>query len=243
MRTAKSRVIIRHIFREEGQPDPLLLPLLQAADEAEAADWLAILIEQHTRPVIERVAGRGWEAEDLRSEIVTRIVELLQNCRATPSDNPISNFSHYVSVVAAKVCRNEQRRQSPRRHSLKDSIRHLLNRQPQFALWFGADQSQLCGLADWRDQARSLPQDGRLSQLLEDPQSFSARVLAGRDAQRLDHTEMLTAIFNDLGHPLQFDDLINLVAELQGVRDYAPHMGATGDDGRDDWLGGFRGTG
>ena len=63
MRTAKSRIIIRHIFREESQPDPLLVPLLQAADEDEAADWLVILIEQHARPVIERVAGRGREAE------------------------------------------------------------------------------------------------------------------------------------------------------------------------------------
>lgn len=221
---------------EEVQLDPLLLPLLQAADEAEAADWLAVLIEQHARPVIERVAGRGREAEDLRSEIVIRVVESLQNCRADPSGKHISNFSHYVSVVAANVCRDEQRRENPRRRSLKDSIRHLLNRHPQFALWFGTDQSQLCGLADWRDRAPGLPQDSGLRQMLDDPQSFGARVLAGRDAQRLDHTELLMAIFNDLGRPLRFDDLVNLVAELQGVRDYLPETGEADDDERTDRL-------
>ncbi len=228
---------------EEGQPDPLLLPLLQAADEAEAEDWLAVLIERHARPVIERVAGRGREAEDLRSEIVTRVIESLQNCRADPSGKLISNFSHYVSVVAANVCRDEQRRESPRRRSLKDSIRHLLNRQPQFALWFGTDQSQLCGLADWRDHAPGLPQDSGFRQMLDDPQGFSARALAGRDAQRLDHTELLTAIFNDLGRPLRFDDLVNLVAELQGVRDYAPETDVWDDDERNDPLARLPDTG
>jgi DNA-directed RNA polymerase specialized sigma24 family protein len=243
MRTAKSRVIIRHISREEGQPDPLLVPLLQAADEAEAADWLVILIEQHARPVIERVAGRGREAEDLRSEIIIRVVELLQNCRANQSGKPISDFGHYVSVVAANVCRDELRRESPRRRSLKDSIRHLLNRQSQFALWYGADQSQLCGLADWRDQTPGLPQDSGFRQMLDDPQSFSARVLARRDAQRLDHTELLTAIFNDFGHPLRFDDLINLVAELQGVRDYAPETDHVDDDAQAGRLAALPDTG
>lgn len=204
-------------FAEPGQAglmDPHLAPFLLARDESRANEILATILEQHARPIIERVAGRGPATEDVRSEILTRVMILLRECKAAPMHKPIANFSHYVAVLAANVCREEQRRLHPLRRSLKDALRHTLTGERQLGLW-QAGTTQLCGLAAWLSSP--VQQSEKLDLLLQQPQQFLAAVSG--NVATLKRAELLLALFSWLGHPLVFDDLVSIVAALQGIKD------------------------
>src|SRR5262249_43971304 len=60
----------------------------------------------------------------------------------------------------------------------------------------------------------------RLMQLLNHPRAFDEIVLPGRDAQSIDNTELLDAIFNWVGHPFRFDQLVEIVCDLKRIEDF-----------------------
>ncbi|MBS1808157.1 MAG: hypothetical protein JST84_08200 [Acidobacteria bacterium] len=210
--------------------DPRLLSFALACDESQANEFLTALLEQ-AHPIVERVAGRGIASEDLRSEIMIRVIALLREFKAAPSRRPIANFSHYVSVLAANVCREEQRRQNPRRRGLKDALRHTLTQEFRLALWQN-NQDQVCGLAQWSSGAAE--DSERWRQLQASPQFFLEMI--GGAANALKRADLLLALFRWLGHPLLFDDLVTIVAGLQGIRDDQPITATFSEDIMEDPL-------
>lgn len=198
--------------------DPYLLPFVLATDEAKADELLIALIDSHALPIITRVVGRERDAEDLRSEILTKVVALLRECKAAPTLNPIANFSHYVAVLSSNICRAEQRRLHPQRRSLKDALRHALTHDRQFALWLSPTQEQVCGLRDWLNQPPR--QSEKLQQVLRHPQLLDD--LVEGDWRRIKRNELLQTLFHWVGHPFRFDDLVEILAILQGVKDGPP---------------------
>lgn len=198
--------------------DPYLLPFMLASDEAKADELLIALIDSHALPIITRVVGRERDAEDLRSEILTKVVVLLRECKAAPTLNPIANFSHYVAVLSSNICRAEQRRLHPHRRSLKDALRHALTQDRQCALWLSPTQEQVCGLRDWLNQPPR--QSEKLQQVLRHPPLLSD-LIAG-DWRRIRRNELLQTLFHWVGHPFRFDDLVEILAGLEGIKDEPP---------------------
>jgi hypothetical protein len=102
------------------------------------------------------------------------------------------------------------RQKYPQRWSLRDRLRYLLNHQAGLALWETADGEWLCGFAAWRDQKKAVAPD---VSGLSDPRAF------GKNVQRMKLADLVTAIFNDVGSPVELDGLVNVVAELLDVKD------------------------
>src|SRR5450432_2453802 len=107
--------------------DQLLLPYLQATDELESQRNLDDLLLLHAAPAVRRIIRtrlgfhvnqRGTnpynqDAEDLYQEILTRIIQTLQELKTTPSTAGIGHFRLYVARTAENMSIDYLRSKSP----------------------------------------------------------------------------------------------------------------------------------
>lgn len=208
--------------------DTLLEPLLLEASDERAAELLSQLIAVHAEPIIkgiiryklhlssQREEGRA-EADDLFQEALVQLLAELQQLRRRPDEHPITDLRGMAAVIAHRTCSRWMRRQFPERHALKNRLHYLLTRQRGFALWQDDERKLLAGFAAWEGRAKAVPAE-RLGHLLgsgEAPPQL--RALKGGRPQELG--DALAAIFNHLGGPVEFDELVAAVVALLGVRD------------------------
>ncbi|MEW6210744.1 MAG: hypothetical protein AB1631_20435 [Acidobacteriota bacterium] len=198
--------------------DPSLLPFLCATDEAEAQVLLGQLIEQ-AAPFIKKITLRSLDPEDAFQETTRLLIKQLRDLKADPCGKAINNYFHYVKVVASHVAKGQLRDEHPQRRSLADALRYVL-RKPPFAMWENEFQERLCGLAVWRDHLATRSE--QLRQLLDSPRLLCDVALSGRDAQSIDNSELLAAIFDWVGHPVRFDEAVRIICDLKRIEDLAP---------------------
>jgi hypothetical protein len=115
----------------------------------------------------------------------------------------VESFSRYTAVVAYHACHDYFRRKFPERHRLKNRLRYLLKPGRGFDLWEGVRGDWVCSFSSWRDAGT--PVAGRPS--------------APDGAARMSPTDLLAAVFQRTGGPVEFDALVDLLAELWDVRD------------------------
>jgi hypothetical protein len=218
---------------QESKPqiDPLLLPFLATTDEAEAQVLLGHLIE-HAAQTIKMVTGRSLDPEDAFQETARLIIKLLWDLKADPGSKAISNYLHYVKVVASHVAKGQLRDAHPQRRSLVAAMRYVLRNKAPFAMWENEIHERLCGLAAWRDQPITFTRSERLIQLLDRPRILDEVVPSGRDAGSLDNAELLAGIFNWVGHPIRFDELVRIVCDLKQIEEIAPIVEADEEGAR-----------
>jgi RNA polymerase sigma factor (sigma-70 family) len=217
-------------MEEAASPvDELLLPFLQAADEKESQRLVAHLVSRHAEPIIQsiiryKMSGRssgnpqGSDAEDVHADILVQLLSRLRDLKNKSGENPISNFRSYVAVVSYNACHKHLRRKYPQRHSLKNRLRYLLTHLPAFATWEGDDRQTYCGLATWERQ-KSPVAGARLQQLRDGQIGPEQAGVSQPDYQRAGWAELVTAIFQWAGGPVELDDLVNVVADWLGVKD------------------------
>jgi hypothetical protein len=200
--------------------DPLLLPFLSAGDEREASRHMDQLIA-HAAPGIAKVARSSRTPDDAFQEAAHRVVRQLREIRACRNGNAIGNFLHYVQVVASRVVKGEVRREHPQHRSLVDALRHVLKREASLACWESGEQ-RFCGLAAWRTE-QSFPERGdRLTRLLEQPRVFADVLSPDRDPAGLDYMELLTRVFAWIGHPIRFDQAVQIIGGLKRIEESGP---------------------
>jgi len=201
-----------------------LLPFLRAQDETASGTSLQLICES-AQPIVRDVIRNKLrvghasdrdltedQAADLASEVTTKLIGRLQELKSQPAAKAISNFRGYVAVMAYHACDEFLRQKYPRRHSLKNQLRYLLTHRDGLKLWETADGPSLCGYASW-DSPRPPNQITR-SELPH----LMARLGAINHAE-LSLPELVSAIFKQSGAPLEFDELVSLVAELREIKD------------------------
>lgn len=207
-----------------AQIDPLLEPLLREHGDGRADELLSRLIEEHAAPVIKGViryklhlnshlATQRAETEDLYQEALLQLLARLRQFRAEPSAHPVADLRGMSAVIAHRTCSGWMRRQFPERHALKNRLHYLLTRQKGLALWQGEDGKPLAGFAAWQGREGAVPAE-RLGELSE---VEGVRLLKGGRPQEV--AEALAAVFDHLGGPVEFDELVAALAALLGVRD------------------------
>jgi DNA-directed RNA polymerase specialized sigma24 family protein len=222
------------------QNDDLLAPWLQRLrthDDEAAEAALAQLIEAHIEPVIKGVIrfklrldpgarpGVREDAEDLAQEALSQWLAELRKLGARPDDRSISDARGLAATIAYRICYGWLRRQAPRRNALKNRLQYTLTRQAGLAIWTDRRNLSIAGFAAWRglsegDRAQSSSE--KLRQLPDDDK-FLARVWRpGAEGQTPKLNDLLAAIFDYVGGPVAFDDLISVVASLLQVRDGPP---------------------
>src|SRR2546423_12136421 len=209
--------------------DPLLEPFLTELDDAKADELLLQLINAHTEPVIKGViryklrlssqsATQHAEAEDINQETLLQLLSQLREFRELPDRHPISDLRGMAAIIAHRACSRWMRRQFPERHALKNRLHYLLTRQAGFAFWQNEDRKVMVGFAAWQGQKQSVTAE-QLKQLSED-EGLAANIRWFKSSgQQAELSQVLATIFNRLGHPVEFDELVSALAALFHVRD------------------------
>ena len=203
--------------------DILLEPLLAEASDEQVDQLLSQLITVHAEPVIKGVIRfklrlnsyretQRAEADDIHQEVVLQLVAQLQRFRKLPSGHPISDVRGMAAVIAHRTCARWMRRQFPERHALKNRLHYLLTRQRGFALWQDRDGKPVAGFAVWREQEK-------LVRNLADIEKLPAHIRAFKSDKPQQFAETVASIFNYLGGPIEFDELVSGVAAIQGISD------------------------
>lgn len=235
--------------------DPLLLPLLRAADAREARRCVEALIERHARPIVRDIVQRkvrrraGWgdvieAAADVEADVITQLIVRLRDLRAglvrDASDagdagdghdagedaRTIADFAAYVAVAAYHGCHRYVRALYPQRARLKNRVRYLLAKHETFANWPGARASQLCGRRVWQGRDEEEPDAAaRLREIRDQPETLDEKTQAG-DAP-IDEAALVVLILTHVAGPIDLDDLCAVVAARLGIRD-APSSGPSG---------------
>jgi hypothetical protein len=200
--------------------DPLLLPFISADNEREATKQMDRLIA-HAAPRIQRITRSSRTPDDAFQETAHRVVNQLREMRRHPNASAIGNYLHYVQVVASRVVKGEVRQEHPKRRSLVDALRHVLKRNPLLACW-ESDRQRLCGLAVWRGQPPAPLSAGRLTRLLNEPRTFEDVVSPHADPATLQHSELLEHLFQWIGHPIRFDQVVRIMTGLKRMDESSP---------------------
>lgn len=208
--------------------DTLLEPLLLEASDERADKLLLQLITVHAEPVIRGIIGyklhlsfhradQRSEADDIYQEVLVQLLTELNQLREDPDEHPISDVRGMAAVIAHRTCSRWMRRQFPQRHSLKNRLQYLLTHQRGFALWQDENGRLVAGFAVWQGQRKAAPA-ARLEGLSQDAAVLAhIRWLKSGKQQQLG--EALAAIFNHLGDPIGFDELVSALGGLLGIKD------------------------
>jgi RNA polymerase sigma factor (sigma-70 family) len=208
--------------------DALLEPLLMEVSDERADEILSQLVTVHAEPVIKGIIryklhlsshrgdGRA-EADDIYQEVLVQLLSELQQLRNHPDEHPITDVKGMAAVIAHRTCSRWMRRQFPERHALKNRLHYLLTRQRGFALWQDDDKQLVAGFEVWQGQKKTLTaaQLGQLS----DNEGLLSRIQMLKGGRQQELGDSLAAIFNHLGSPIEFDELVGILAALLRIRD------------------------
>ncbi|MCS6861931.1 MAG: hypothetical protein NZT92_16620 [Abditibacteriales bacterium] len=245
-----SPVALMAVDKAIHQSDSLLHPFLLATDQAESDRHLERLIRESAEPVIRGILRRRiylyedrpggarqsqdeQDAEDVRGEVIVQLLTRLRELKNHPAGEGISNFRAYVAVTTYRACDQRLRQRYPQRWRLKSRLRYLLTHQRGLALWQSDAGEWVGGFTAWQAEKKAPLQSGRLQQLRDQPHALAQKILGDGDARRMNPADVVAAILNWVGHPVALDDLVNIVADWQGVRD-AERTSAFHPDGDDD---------
>jgi len=211
-----------------AQIDTLLEPLLLEASDEQADELLSTLITLHAEPVIKGIiryklhlnshrADGPAEADDIYQEVLLQLLAELQQLRKHPDLHPITDLRGMAAIIAHRTCSRCMRRQFPERHALKNRLQYLLTRQRGFALWQDEGGKSVAGFAAWQGQKKAVTAapPGHLS----DVEGLLAHIRMLKSGRHQELSDALAAIFNHLGGPIEFDELVSALASLLGIRD------------------------
>lgn len=215
--------------------DFLLLSYLHSTEEAERECLLGELILVRAAPVVRHTLRQRLnfyvdqtganphspEAEDLYHDIIAKLIERLNEAEADNGRQTIRDFRQYVSRVAANACNDYLRVKSPARARLKNNLRDLLDRHPDFLLWRGAAGETFCGFSEWRNRKPSHASLEKIRQLEDDPEAFMRGKFPREDVQRMPLIHAVAEVLKWVDSPVEIEHLVGAVARFQGVKDHA----------------------
>jgi DNA-directed RNA polymerase specialized sigma24 family protein len=207
--------------------DTVLEPLLLASTDEEADEIISQLIGVHAEPVIKGIIGyklhlsshrasQRDEADDIYQEVLLQLLTELRQLRNLPEQHPITDFRGIAAVIAHRTCSRWMRRQFPERHALKNRLQYLLTHQRGFALWQDEDGTRIAGFAVWQEQKKESA--GRIGNL-SDNEGLLTHIRMLKAGRQRELSDALAAIFNHLGGPIEFDELVSSLAALLQIRD------------------------
>src|SRR5262245_38105618 len=215
------------VTKASGRIDTLLEPLLLAGSDELVDEFLSRLITLHAEGVIKGIiryklhltSAQRAEADDIYHDVLVQLLAELHQLRMQPDEHPITDVRGMAAVIAHRTCSRWMRRQFPERHALKNRLHYLLTRQRGFAVWQDRDGKLVGGFAVWQGEAMATT-TAVMSRLSDDERLLACiQTLTNDKPRELGNT--LAAIFDRLGGPVEFDELVSALASLLGIRDQA----------------------
>ena len=130
----------------------------------------------------------------------------------------IDHFRQYIIRVASNACHDFLRAKYPARARLKDSLRDLLERHPDFTIWKANDGEIYASFVDLQHIEPDRLSVDKSLQLLSEPESLADELgrLGSREIRR---TTFVAQILRHVGGSIEFDTLVTLLGAVSGVRD------------------------
>lgn len=216
------------ITDEEGQR-ALLERYLNERDPAVAQECLEELLSEYVEPVVRDItryksrlngtsssSHEAQDEEDIRSEVVLQLISRLRDLRSSRAETPIENLRGYVAATTYNAFHKYLRAKHPARWRLKNRLRYLLNHRANFAVWEDESGEYLGGLAAW---PRNLASRSSASEHQRGLPEFVDSLAPGENAGRMNLPELVNKLLVWCGHPVQLDELVGIVAQLQDIRD------------------------
>lgn len=197
--------------------DPLLLPFLETQDEEEEQchlDYLVTMVD----PRIKTITGKSLDSvdpEEVFQEARLRIVKSLRSLKANPGSMVISDFQHFVTVVALNARMEQMRKARPQWHRLKESLRHILKTDERFAVWEIERVGVFCGAARWQGRRPSNSKNEKMDRLFANLNDCETDLLSNRDAYSLKLSDLMIAIFDWADDPIKLDHLATVIFDLK----------------------------
>ena len=212
--------------------DPLLLRYCQATDEPERQERLSELVLLHAAPAVRHALRQKFgfyvdqcginpynqDAEDLYQEAIAKIVEMLNELHHSSSKGEIEHFRQYSSRIAINVCVNFLRAKSPARRRLKENVRLLLIRHPEFAIWKEGG-NYFCGFASWRG-SKILSWRPDTATIDEKTAQLRARGFSKSEIKRGSLARVVRELFECTGSPVDLDILVKTLAPILNLADH-----------------------
>ena len=222
------------------ETDDLFRAFLSEQDEARSDELLGVLICKHALPIIKQIIrskfyirGSGSVistdreySEDLTNEVIVQLLRRLRDLKSKPCCDAPTDFRSYLAKTTYNAFHGYLRQRYPERNQLRNKIRYILTHKPGLALWRGETDELVCGLAAWQDAARLAFSGNRLQQLAGSVQAAELSASLRRDSNTRSPAVILTLIFNRVGGPVRFEDIVDLAAghtaERRVSSDYEP---------------------
>jgi len=131
--------------------------------------------------------------------------------------------------MAYNACDEYLRQKYPERHRLKNRLRYMVTHIDGLGLWETDDRRWVCGFAEWRRADLRAPAGWTSDRLLNGIDDFRSQALAGVDATQINPGDLLAAVFDRVGRPVEFDDLVSIVAELWLIKDWLRYVESESD--------------
>ena len=210
--------------------DPVLRDVLGSATEELREEAIGQLLSTHVYWRVDRILGarfrgsgiRADQQEDLRADILLKLVSRLRRLIVDPESAPLQKFADYVAVVTFNAFDDFLRRAYPLRTKLRNRIVYALRHDEQFAVW-ERGSTLLCGQAAWAGQPRPFSVEaGTMS------------VLTGTDLRAV-----LADLFAQTGGPLEVDFVVARIAaaqlpEVEEAQEIGDAMATTHHTGSED---------
>ncbi len=200
--------------------DELLRPLCRSHDVYARAALIEDLLINVAQPVIQRVlrAQLRWtdnHAEDLAQEAALRVWQRLQELSVSYERNGINDFGQWVARLTLNLCRDTWRRRSSKRTRLKRQLRSMLRTDDTFRLEQNDNDEWLCGLAEWQDLRWKHHATTSFDELAT---TFKESTVAFNAFEQLNR-KTITEFLRWIGHPIELDELVSVIAVWQGIRE------------------------
>src|SRR6266850_1788333 len=205
--------------------DALLSPFLQELNPAVAESLLTDLIENHADPIIAKILkSKLWvslngsqgnqqnqDALEIASELRATLIADLRAVQQHPVQKSIKSFPDYVAIKTYSACADYFREKNPQRWRLKNFLRYQLKQNSRFALWKAENNSWYAGLNEW---AGTMGPDNAMP-----PSNSIADAFSTKHAEGIEPVQLLAAIFEHVGHPVEFERIVTLAAEVWNITD------------------------
>jgi len=217
------------------QSDPLLRLFLTAKTERAASGCLDILVQTHALPIIMKVIAHrlqpgtpgnssfrpdSSESEEVRGNALAKLIGHLWELR-TGENSPIEDFRAYVAVIARNACADLLRRKYPGRWKLQNHLRYIVLHDRRLSLRT-ANGQEILGLAAWNDRPLTHNVSSSFQEFQANPNSFAQRLYSHQSLPKIPDTELLPRLVVEIGDPIPFNKMIELIASIRGIRDEHP---------------------
>lgn len=203
--------------------DSLLLPFLLAHDPFLAETLLSDLIQNHADPVIAKILRsklhvslngsqgnqQNQDALEIAAELRVILIADLRAVQQRPFEKSIKSFPDYVAIKTYSACADYFREKNPQRWRLKNLLRYQLKQDSRFALWKAGNNNWYAGLSEWV---------GGESNAIWSSDSVR-EIFSWRHGGELQPAPLLASFFKHLGHPVEFERLVTLAAEIWNITD------------------------